>query len=158
MLLPGPSDLPESVNASLLSPWPNPKSRTERVNPEPQLNHTNHTYLQALQIPFGFHGCEKFRSGSSANHCRMPVEGYRAISCPHRGQEWNGLVYNGSQALLTTGGASDRWFYAIGSFCDFQGAISRCVTPFNAALTPFHAISRCVHAISRCFKRHFTLF
>lgn len=54
------------------------------------------------------------------------VEGYEPISCPHTANMWCGLQYDDSKSILSGSSkvdASDKCFYAVGTFVDFKGGI-----------------------------------
>ena len=50
------------------------------------------------------------------------VTGYEAISCPHSAHAWGGLQSGHANAVLN-GSTNDYWYYAIGSYAPWNGAI-----------------------------------
>merc|ERR1719265_1041436 len=50
------------------------------------------------------------------------VEGYEAVACPHSSHAWGGLEAGHGSALLN-GSIGSLWFYAIGSYQEWCGAI-----------------------------------
>ena len=53
------------------------------------------------------------------------VDGYEPISCPHHDNNWGGLQWDGKNAVLSGSAlnGSGAWFYAVGSFHEWNGAI-----------------------------------